>query len=157
MIESMISESKKSPIKNTSKFKNQYNNIEKCENRQFSNSIQNSNKNDQYKNDNITSKYENNQKQKYKIPINDDYFNHSNKINCFVERNLKCKISNNSEKEFNSNNFILKNDDDTNTCNDDTNIETKPLTEAEMNKLGAKIVKAEIMGNIVRYTLYVIY
>lgn len=27
--------------------------------------------------------------------------------------------------------------------------ETKPLTEAEMNKLGAKIVKAEIMGNTV--------
>lgn len=143
MIESMISESKESPIKNRSKFENQYNN-EKCENRQFSNYIQNSNKNNQYKNDNITSKYENNQKQKYKMPINDDYFNNSsNKINNFVERNLKSKISNNDEKEFNSNNFILKN-----AYNDDVNIETKPLTEAEMNKLGAKIVKAEIMGNI---------
>lgn len=146
MIESMISESKESPIKNRSKFENQYNN-EKCENRQFSNYIQNSNKNNQYKNDNITSKYENNQKQKYKMPINDDYFNNSsNKINNFVERNLKSKISNNDEKEFNSNNFILKN-----AYNDDVNIETKPLTEAEMNKLGAKIVKAEIMGNIVSY------
>lgn len=147
MIESMISESKESPIKSTSKFENQYNNIEKYKNRQFSNYIQNSNKNDQYKNDNITSKYENDQKQKYKMPINDDYFNnHSNKINHLVEKNLKCKISNNSEKEFSSNNLILKN-----ICNDDTNIEIKPLTEAEMNKLGAKIVKAEIMGNIVRY------
>lgn len=148
MIESMISESKESEsIKSTSKFENQYNNIEKYKNRQFSNYIQNSNKNDQYKNDNITSKYENDQKQKYKMPINDDYFNnHSNKINHLVEKNLKCKISNNSEKEFSSNNLILKN-----ICNDDTNIEIKPLTEAEMNKLGAKIVKAEIMGNIVRY------
>lgn len=27
--------------------------------------------------------------------------------------------------------------------------ETKPLTESEMNKLGAKIVKAELMGNTV--------
>lgn len=147
MIESMISESKESPIKNTSKFENQYDNIEKYENRQFSNYIQNSNKNNQYKNDNITSKYENDQKQKYKMPINDDYFNnHSNKINHLLERNLKYKISNNIEKEFSSNNLILKN-----ICNDDTNIEIKPLTEAEMNKLGAKIVKAEIMGNIVRY------
>lgn len=147
MIESMISESKESPIKSISKFENQYNNIEKCENRQFSNYIQNLNRNDQYKNDNITLKYENNQKQEYKMPINDDYFNNcSNKVNHFIEKNLKCKISNNNEKEFNSNNLILKN-----SCNDDTNIETKLLTEAEMNKLGAKIVKAEIMGNIVRY------
>ena len=29
--------------------------------------------------------------------------------------------------------------------------EIKRLTEAEMNKLGAKIVKAEIMGNTVCY------
>jgi hypothetical protein len=30
----------------------------------------------------------------------------------------------------------------------------KPLTEQEMNQLGAKIVKAELMGNEVFYLLY---
>ncbi|KOC59276.1 CWF19-like protein 2 [Habropoda laboriosa] len=146
VIQSMISKAEGTSIKdkwkhnsNTtkeSKFENQYK------------STKNSNRNDQYKrHDNLH--YEHQRKQEYKKPTDDNCFNNTSyKSNHTNKKNWqKSKMSDKTEEnQLNSNMVVLKSISNDNT-NDTEVKEIKSLTEAEMNKLGAKIVKAELMGN----------
>lgn len=109
------------------------------------------NKNQQYrKHDNLENKK---QKWEYKKPMYDDCFKNTSiyEKNYSSKRNWqKDKISNKKEEnQLVSSASELKNispQNDINTIDEEAK-EIKHLTEAEMNKLGAKIVKAEIMGN----------
>lgn len=102
--------------------------------------------------------YEIRQKQEYKKPMDDNYVidtlqktHHST-----TKKWQKMKILDKTGKhQLDSNISELKAASIQNNSNvDDLECkEIKSLTEAEMNKLGAKIVKAEIMGNTVRCVL----
>ncbi|OAD57637.1 CWF19-like protein 2 [Eufriesea mexicana] len=145
VIQSMVTQVKDTSTKDLSKSKNRFNNIEKYENsRQSLYSIESN----QYKTCN-NSQYENDQKQRYLKSVNDDCFDNSSyKINHFGKKNwVKCKISGKLEEDLSNSNMSILKSSSTGT-NDTELTEIKPLTEAEMNRLGAKIVKAEIMGNI---------
>ncbi|XP_053972926.1 CWF19-like protein 2 [Hylaeus volcanicus] len=97
-------------------------------------------------------KYEKWPKQKYKKPIDDDcvvstsHKTHSSAVKKWQRPKMSDKIEKN---ELDSNASEIKAIDTQNNSNINysESEETKSLTKAEMNKLGAKIVKAEIMGN----------
>lgn len=94
------------------------------------------------------SQFEKQQKQKYRKPTDTDsdcFVNASRtKYYSGIKKWQKEKISDIKEKRLDLNASELKA-----TTDDAESNQTKPMTEAEMNKLGAKIVKAEIMGNVV--------
>ena len=110
----------------------------------------NSDKNEQYrKHDNFHYK----KQQEYKKPMNDDCYKNVAKhnTNYFSKRNWQKEktLQKKEENLVDSSTPKLQDIDPQNSINTDNEgtEEIKPLTEAEMNKLGAKIVKAEIMGN----------
>lgn len=149
-IQSMISKAEEISIKNKYGHKDHLSKRERHEH--FTNKSGSLNKNQEY------SKHDNRQYKKhhreYKKPVSDDCFkndlmfkrNYSNKKNW-----QKDKISDKKEEnQLLSSTSELKNITPKNDISavDEEIKEIKPLTEAEMNKLGAKIVKAEIMGNM---------
>ncbi|CAK9804972.1 CWF19-like protein 2 [Anthophora quadrimaculata] len=109
----------------------------------------NSNRDNRYKKHD-TLQYENRRKQEYKKPnTNDNYFNNTSyKANHTNKKNWqKFKtLDKTEESQLDSDTSVSKSVSNDNK-NDTEVKEIKSLTEAEMNKLGAKIVKAELMGN----------
>lgn len=146
-IQAMISKAEGASVRNKSKYRNQFEDTERYS-RRDSYHTKYSNREDRYKRYD-DSQYESHRKQKYKKPVDDESFNdssyktkHSGKRNWQREKVLHKTEESKSISSISETKRIP--DDDK---NDEESNEIKPLTEAEMNKLGAQIVKAEIMGN----------
>ncbi|KAG7199982.1 hypothetical protein KM043_014407 [Ampulex compressa] len=103
-----------------------------------------------YKHSSQSNEY-NKQKQKFKRPVDDDYHGQSSSRSYSRTKNwVKDKVHD-KVVEHSSNSSPL-NSKECNALKDNADIQRKcesdeGLTEAEMNKLGAQIVKAEIMGD----------
>ena len=99
-------------------------------------------------------RYEKQQKHKYKKPMDDDcstntsYKMHSSSTKKWQRAKIADKTE---ESQFDSDPRKIETISIQSNSNSNKDgiksTEIKPITEAEMNKLGAKIVKAEIMGN----------